>query len=97
MDKEIVCRGVSSFNVRYYDGTDWQDSWDAYNTNYTTDSSNNVVPQLPAAVEITLELDRKNEDGSIDTSKPPLRYVRIIPIPCSTLINDLNSQNGATQ
>lgn len=92
-DDEVICRGVSAFNVRYYDGGDWQDSWDAINEN--TDSSGN--PELPAAVEVTLELENRNADGSVDTTLPPRRYVRIFQISTSTVVNDLNNPSTTTQ
>lgn len=91
-DDEVLCRGVWSFNVRYYDGTSWVDTWDAYNDNL--DANGN--PQLPAAVEVTLELEPKGPDGTVDPQARPHRYVRIFPISCSTLINDLTTQ-GTTQ
>ena len=46
--QEVLCRGVSEFNVRYFDGSDWAESWD----------SSARGDALPAAVEITLELER---------------------------------------
>ena len=45
-DEEVICRGVSGFTLRYYDGQNWQDTWDS------TQESNT----LPAAVEVTLQL-----------------------------------------
>jgi prepilin-type N-terminal cleavage/methylation domain-containing protein len=76
-DDEVICRHVSSFNVRYYDGTSWQDSWDS------TQQNN----ELPAAVEVTLELEPLNGD----LNSPPLRFIRMFPIPISTVANDLNA------
>lgn len=46
----VICGGVRSFNVRYYDGSSWVDSWDSA----SHDDS------LPYAVEITLELQPRN-------------------------------------
>lgn len=45
--QEVICRGVHSFTVQYYDGTTWATDWDS------TQQDNN----LPIAVEVTLELD----------------------------------------
>ncbi|HEY8751498.1 MAG TPA: type II secretion system protein GspJ [Tepidisphaeraceae bacterium] len=45
-DKEVICRYVTSFTLQYYDGTQWQTSWDS--TQYNN--------SLPVAVEVTLEL-----------------------------------------
>jgi general secretion pathway protein J len=43
-EREIIMRGVRSFNLRYYDGTQWQDSWDS--TAYTGDSTSLVTGTL---------------------------------------------------
>ena len=45
-DEEIICRNVNSFMLEYYDGEQWQTSWDS--TQYNN--------SLPAAIEVTLEL-----------------------------------------
>ena len=45
--EEILLSGVSAFTLRFFDGADWLDDWDAANYGYS----------LPLAVEITLELD----------------------------------------
>jgi type II secretion system protein J len=44
--REVICRDVYSFNLRYFDGSDWLDTWDST-------AENNV---LPTAVEVTLQL-----------------------------------------
>jgi type II secretion system protein J len=69
---EVICRNVGGFNVRYYDGTEWVDSWD----------STQAGDVLPTAVEVTLELDRP-----AGANQPPriLRYTRVFPMPCSAL------------
>lgn len=69
-DDEILCRGVASFNLRYYDGRQWWDSWDSSIEN----------DSLPVAVEVTLELDPPAgaPQGSIGS-----RLVRIVQIPCT--------------
>lgn len=45
-DEEVICRGVSTFSLRYFDGQNWQTSWDS------TQESN----VLPSAIEVTLQL-----------------------------------------
>jgi prepilin-type N-terminal cleavage/methylation domain-containing protein len=67
-DEEVICRHVWSFNLRYYDGLQWQDSWDS------TVNSNT----LPAAVEVTLEI--KPPDAPADA--PPIYLRRIFPFSC---------------
>jgi type II secretion system protein J len=55
-DEEVLLRNVYGFNVRYFDGTDWQDNWD----------SGQYDKSLPQAVEVALSLETpdKNPDGS---------------------------------
>jgi type II secretion system protein J len=75
-EDEVLCRGVGGFNVRYYDGSEWVDSWD----------STQQADVLPTAVEVTLELDRPT-----GPDQPPrtLRYTRVFPLPCSALTAQL--------
>ena len=70
IDEEVICRGVGGFNLRYYDGTTWQDSWD---------SNTSTIP-LPLAVEVTLQLDRTQTDGSVKS----IKYLRVFPLSCAT-------------
>jgi prepilin-type N-terminal cleavage/methylation domain-containing protein len=44
-DEEVICRNVTMFTLTYYDGEQWQTSWDS--TQYNN--------SLPAAVEVTIE------------------------------------------
>jgi len=77
-DEEIICRHVLAFNLQYYDGTAWYDSWDS-----TTQNN-----QLPAAVEVTLDLEPFNQNDA------PHRYQRIFTLPCSPLSADNPSTTG---
>ena len=43
---ETLCRDVAEFDLRYFDGWDWQDQWDSVVQN----------DSLPVAVEVTLQL-----------------------------------------
>lgn len=76
-DAEVLCRGVSSFSIQYSTGSVWQDTWDSTQEDNT----------LPAAVQITLELERPTTNGS-----PPgtVSFVRTIPLSCSTAALDPN-------
>ena len=66
--QEVLCRGVFAFTLAYFDGTDWTETWD----------SGAAENPLPAAVEVTLQLE----------SPPPgdpaggYRLSRIFTIPC---------------
>jgi prepilin-type N-terminal cleavage/methylation domain-containing protein len=68
-DTEVICRGVYGFNLRYYDPVNqvWQDSWDCslYNN------------QLPAAIEITLQLERPLLDGGTRI----ISFTRVVQMP----------------
>jgi prepilin-type N-terminal cleavage/methylation domain-containing protein len=80
-DEEILCRGVNSFALSYFDGTNWNVSWDSTQEDNT----------LPTAVQITLELERKTPKGqSVYT-----RCTRIFPLSCSTAAQDTNLGAGA--
>lgn len=86
-DDEILCRGVASFNLRYYDGRQWWNSWD----------STAEKDSLPVAVEVTLELDLPMTSSMSPTSAGAdrradardgrdgsgARLTRIVQIPCT--------------
>lgn len=77
--EEILCRGVRTFTLRYFDGALWQDQWDST-------ALGNV---LPAAVEMTLELDTpEGKDAR------PYKIVRIIPLACATPAEGLSGTGG---
>ena len=78
---EIVCRGVRAFNVRYYDGSAWQESWDS------TQLDNNC----PTAVEITMELARPDGDQVRVT-----RFTRVFLLSCSALWSSTTGLTGAS-
>ena len=68
--EEILCRNVLAFNLRYFDGTDWQDSWDS-------SSLGNI---LPDAVEVTLEVQRPSSNQA---DAEGYSFQRVFLIPCS--------------
>ncbi|HUO07382.1 MAG TPA: type II secretion system protein GspJ [Phycisphaerae bacterium] len=61
-----ICTGVNTLEFWYYDGTEWQDSWDSTQTNNT----------LPMAVKFTLTLLPAKQGGQ------PLTTTRIVPLSC---------------
>jgi hypothetical protein len=79
-DEEILCRGVNSFTVTYFDGTNWLNTWDS------TQEDN----QDPVAVQVILELERKQPNGQ---SLFP-RYTRVFNLSCSNAIEDANLASG---
>lgn len=68
--QEILCRQVAGLSLRYFDGSDWYDSWDST----TRDNA------LPLAVEVTLKL--KIEGESDET--PTHAVTQIFSLPCSS-------------
>jgi general secretion pathway protein J len=80
-DEEILCRNVAGLNFRYFDGSQWNDSWDS------TQEDNTV----PAAVEVTITLTRQSALGT-PAKLPP--FVRVFQIPCSTAAQDTNVNSG---
>jgi hypothetical protein len=70
-DDEVLCRRVAVFNLRFFDGTDWQDSWDSTQQDNT----------LPSAVEVTLQLQPSPDAPDV----PGRQFVAVIPIACSTV------------
>jgi type II secretion system protein J len=54
-DEEILCGGVRSLNLRYYNGSDWVDEWDS------SDNDNS----LPKAVEVTIVMENTDKNGDI--------------------------------
>ncbi|HVS72938.1 MAG TPA: type II secretion system protein GspJ [Phycisphaerae bacterium] len=79
-DQEIICRGVQSFNVEYFDGTTWESSWDS--------TSTDPVNELPVAVRITLELTPTAPGGQIT------RIIRVINLACYVDLSVTNTVTG---
>ncbi|MGA2582099.1 MAG: type II secretion system protein GspJ [Tepidisphaeraceae bacterium] len=82
-DEEIICRNVASFTLQYFDGTNWNTSWDSTAEDNT----------LPAAVQVTLQLERpmSAKNSTIKT----LTYTRTIMLPLSTAALDPNVNGGS--
>jgi type II secretory pathway pseudopilin PulG len=71
-EEEILCRGVKSFGLMYFDGAQWLDTWD----------STLVDNILPSAVEMTLELARPGPAGMTSDATPAYRTSRVFFLPC---------------
>jgi len=71
--EEILCRGVRSLMLRYFDGTSWNEEWDS-------SQENNV---LPLAVEMTLDLQADPSMPAVQAqSQPVSRITRLVPLAC---------------
>ena len=74
-EEEVLCGGVRSWNLRYYDGNDWVDEWDSSDNDNT----------LPKAVEITIvleESDDADEYGDDDEEEEFYEFTQAIILPC---------------
>jgi type II secretion system protein J len=72
-EQEILCRNVRSFEMKYYDGTAWQDEWDSTTLNNT----------LPLAVSFTIVIE---PPGNTDPMATPITVTRVIPLPTAAPI-----------
>jgi prepilin-type N-terminal cleavage/methylation domain-containing protein len=80
-DEEIICRNISGFNLRFFDGSNWNDVWDSTQLNN----------ELPAAVEVTLIMDTSTDPKV----KNLVKYVRIFQMACSNATYDSALDTGS--
>lgn len=73
--EDTLCRNVMSFNLRYFDGSSWVDSWD----------SSTRENALPLALEVTLKI--RNLD-SVRTDADGYRLTRVFLLPCGVAPSD---------
>jgi prepilin-type N-terminal cleavage/methylation domain-containing protein len=91
-EEEILCRDVTAFHVRYFDGTQWLDDWD----------STQFGDTVPMALEVSLELIRPqdptrpmSEVGAADQANATTyRAKRTFFLPCR---NETVLLEGGTQ
>ncbi|UCG50372.1 MAG: GspJ family type II secretion system protein [Phycisphaerales bacterium] len=69
-EEQILCRNVTSLNLRYFDGENWLDEWDS-----TADSNS-----LPRAVEIDIQISHELKGAVEDSGQR--RLVQSFGIPC---------------
>ena len=78
-EEQVLCRDVTSLNLRYYDGDNWLDDWDS------TEDANS----LPQAVEIEIELayfGRNARQVRNNKEEPEKRrLIQCFRIPCETV------------
>lgn len=72
---EVLCRNVRAFGLRYYDGVDWLDYWDAGSRENT----------LPSAVEVTILLSG-NDTADADADSEGYLMSRVFLLPCSSIV-----------
>ena len=71
-EEQVLCRNVTSLNLRYFDGDSWLDEWDS-----TSDANS-----LPLAVEVDIQLAYKTMYGTQTKEDPTRRLVQSFAIPC---------------
>jgi type II secretion system protein J len=74
-EEEVLCGGVRSWNLRYYDGSDWVDEWNS------TDNDNS----LPEGVEITIVLEESEDSEEYwedDEEEDLYEFTQAIILPC---------------
>src|SRR5439155_27045940 len=82
-DSLVIAPEVKNLTFSYWDGTNWQDTWDG--TTPGADGSTPVGP--PVAIAVTLGIDSSTSD-SPPNGDPPLKlYRHVVVIPTA---------NGAT-
>jgi type II secretion system protein J len=81
-DEEILCRNVNSLTLQYYDGSNWNTTWDST-------AENN---ELPAAVQVVLELEETAPNGKTEL----VRYTRNILLNCSMATLDPAVNSGTS-
>jgi prepilin-type N-terminal cleavage/methylation domain-containing protein len=82
-DSYVIAPEVQNVQFQYFDGTDWQDTWDC-----TTLGADGVTPiGAPLAIAITLDITNPQEGASKDDDPPTKRYRHVVA--CRTA-------NGAT-
>jgi prepilin-type N-terminal cleavage/methylation domain-containing protein len=81
LDEEILCRNVYAFALRYFDGLDWLDNWDS-----TTQDN-----QLPAAIELTLQLNSRRQT---QTDAGGYQMSRVFLIPSSTITAGVTTETA---
>jgi type II secretion system protein J len=87
VDEQILCRGVKALSMQYYDGTEWNSSWD----------STQVGDVLPYAVRVAIDI--VDPSGALQANGNPVvkRISRTVPIPCAQPSTTDGTTSTATQ
>ena len=76
-DEEVICRGIKSLDIIYYDGYDWLGTWDS-------STSENALPEA-VEVSITMVGDEKTQTKNGSRTKEVSRETmkRVIILTCA--------------
>ncbi len=67
-EDQFLMSGVDSIKFEYYDGNDWQDTWDSTQTDSATGLANN----LPSAIKVELQL---HPESNVNGVPAPVEFV----------------------
>jgi len=71
-EEQVLCRNVTSLNLRYFDGDGWLDEWDS-----TADANS-----LPRAMEVDIQVAYNATNGTGRSPSQTRRLVQSFTIPC---------------
>lgn len=84
-EEQVLCRNVTSLNLRYFDGESWLDEWDS-----TADANS-----LPLAVEIEIQIRQGRTNGTGESQER--RLVQSFAIPCGVSAQEEQESGAAGQ
>jgi prepilin-type N-terminal cleavage/methylation domain-containing protein len=88
-DSYVIASEVKNLQFQYFDGTDWQDSWDC-----TTTGADGVTPiGPPQAIAIVLEIAAP-QDGVKEEDAPNKRYRHVVACFAANGTTPQQQQNG---
>ena len=71
-EAQVLCRNVTSLNLRYFDGDGWLEEWDS-----TADANS-----LPVAMEVDIQVAYKTTNPTTTQQDQTRRLVQSFAIPC---------------
>jgi hypothetical protein len=88
----VIAEEVKSLTFSYFDGTNWQDSWDG--TVAGPDGSTPVGP--PLAIAITVGLATPGSPSGSNTNPPLKLYRHVVPLATANGVTQLTTTGGTT-
>jgi hypothetical protein len=86
-EEQVLCRNVTSLNLRYFDGDSWLDTWDS-----TADANS-----LPLAMEVEIQVAYQVAGGVKTQKNQTRRLVQSFAIPCGgEALTQTESETGTT-
>ena len=84
-EEQVLCRNVTSLNLRYFDGDSWLDEWDS-----TADANS-----LPLAMEVDIEVMHETVNGT--RTSQTRRLLQSFLLPCGGAVEEEASESGTGQ